>query len=348
MTTTDLVIYEDTITGAEVQLSVQLIRNNLCKSATETEALLFLELCRHQGLNPWVKDAYLIKYSQDNPATMVTGKDAFMKRADAHPQFAGMESGVIVLKGEHIENRVGTLVLSDETLIGGWARVARNDRKIDVAPTVSMKEFDSGRGLWKRMPAIMIEKCAIVTALRRAFPSTFAGMYDAAEMQDVEVDDSGEVVVTLPSADEVPKQIRKPRTKKVLAEGVTQPDPPKVTIIPDENPSEESIEDIITSTNEMVAQANSDDESAITCEGSIPEDPEDFQPENRSSRPLPCTIEGHGDGVYEIMKSPSTGQRRWVHDFTYDLNGESRLGRCVYEGDVPVPPEPDNETVLLL
>ena len=119
MTTTDIVRYTDTVTGAEVELSVKLIQDTMCKNATDREALMFLELCRHQGLNPWVRDAYLIKYGKDSEATMVTGKDAFMKRADKHPHFDGIESGVIVQKGDHIENRVGTLVLDGEKLVGG-------------------------------------------------------------------------------------------------------------------------------------------------------------------------------------------------------------------------------------
>ena len=35
------------------------------------------------------------------------------------------------------------------------------------------------------MPGVMIRKCAIVTALREAFPSDFQGMYDSAEIKNV-------------------------------------------------------------------------------------------------------------------------------------------------------------------
>jgi len=342
MTTTDIVRYTDTVTGAEVELSVKLIQDTMCKNATDREALMFLELCRHQGLNPWVRDAYLIKYGKDSEATMVTGKDAFMKRADKHPHFDGLESGVIVQKGDHVENRVGTLVLDGEKLVGGWARVARNDRKIDVCPTVSMDEFNSGRGLWQKMPGVMIEKCAIVTALRRAFPSTFAGMYDAAEISSVEIDGSGEVL----SAPE-PKVVEKTRTRRPATKKetpvveVAEPDPPTITIIRDENPSDETVEDIVAATQELIADAKEAD-------GNIPEDsvpetpevdvPEEFSPVTTYEEPTPCVVEGHGDGLWVVMESSSTKERRWVHDYTYDLNDESRTGRCVYTGPVPVPP----------
>ena len=335
MTTTEIVRYTDTVTGADVELSVKLIQDTMCKNATDREALMFLELCRHQGLNPWVRDAYLIKYGKESEATMVTGKDAFMKRADKHPHFDGIESGVIVQKGDRIENRIGTLVLDGEKLVGGWARVARNDRKIDITPTVSMDEFNSGRGLWQKMPGVMIEKCAIVTALRRAFPSTFAGMYDAAEMSSVEIDGSGEVMLAPePASDALPPpkvvektRTRRPATKKETpAEEVAEPDPPS-----DETGavSQEEVEDIVAATQQMIADAQEAADSDTL---------EDFSPVATYEEPTPCALDEHGDGIWEVMESASTGDRRWVHDYTYSLNGESRTGRCVYTGPVPVPP----------
>ena len=127
-TATDLVRYQDSVTGADVVLSVAEIKRTICPKATDQEAANFLQLCRYMGLNPFVRDAYLIKYG-DQAASMVVGKDAFCKRADAHPQFAGMESGVIVQTGDKEPlHRKGTLVLKEETIVGGWARVARGDR----------------------------------------------------------------------------------------------------------------------------------------------------------------------------------------------------------------------------
>ena len=193
--TTEITRYKDSVTGAEVELSVAEIKRTICPKASDKEAMSFLQLCRHMGLNPWVNDAYLIKYGDDRPATMVVGKDAFTKRADNHRQFAGIESGVIVQAGDKVENRKGTLVLPDETIVGGWARVARNDRKLDMETSVTFSEFKKATGVWNQMPAIMIEKCAIVKGLRSAFPQTFSGMYDAAEMRDIEMDDQGEIVL---------------------------------------------------------------------------------------------------------------------------------------------------------
>ena len=193
--TTEIVTYADSVTGADVELSVDKIKEGLCPLATNQEAVMFLELCRHMGLNPWIKDAYLIKYDDKRPATMVVGKDAFTKRADSNPHFAGIESGVIVQMGDKLEYRKGTLVLKGETIVGGWAKVARSDRKIDIDTTVTFDEYNTKRGVWNNMPAVMIEKCAIVKALRSAFPATFSGMYDSSEMREIRMDEQGEIVL---------------------------------------------------------------------------------------------------------------------------------------------------------
>jgi len=181
--TTEIVTYKDTLSNAEVSLSLTDVKRLFCPKATDQEAALFLELCRYQGLNPFVRDAYLLKFG-DGVATMVVGKDSFTKRAEAHPQFAGMVAGVIVQDSSGaVEYRKGSLILDEEKLVGGWAEIHRMDRKIPTEIPVSFREYDTGRSGWKSMPGTMIRKVALVQALREAFPNTFAGLYDAAEMK---------------------------------------------------------------------------------------------------------------------------------------------------------------------
>jgi hypothetical protein len=127
---------------------------------------------------------------------MVTGKEAFTKRAEAHRHFAGMEAGVIIIKGDSdpIE-RVGTLVLAErgESIVGGWAKVYRTDRTIPFYQTCNFNDFSANSPLWKKMPGVMIRKVALVSVLREAFPNSFAGMYDSAEM-DVDLGDDKQTI----------------------------------------------------------------------------------------------------------------------------------------------------------
>ena len=306
-TTAELARYTDSATGADVELSIVEIKRTFCPKATDQEAANFLHLCRYMGLNPFVKDAYLIKYG-DGAATMVVGKDAFMKRADAHPQFAGITSGVIVLSGDKIDNRTGTLVLKGDEIVGGWARVARNDRKVDVDVTVTFSEFNNNRGLWKTMPSVMIEKCAIVTALRRAFPATFSGMYDSAEM-GVDLTDDLEPQLS--------------NTTSTVVDG-------PVVIEP------EGIDEIVEATQALIAEAKDADPGF----DEVP-DLDEVEEELVLERPGNCDKDGHNNAEFEVVKSPSTGVRKWAHRFSYELNGESKTSWCTYTGAIPVPPEED-------
>ena len=156
---------------------------------TPTEVRLFIELCIAQGLNPWLREAHLIKYSKDAPASIVVGKDAFMQRANTIPTFDGMSAGVIVQRDKAIEYVEGSFAITGvDVLVGGWARVFHKDRKQPTYQAVSLKEYHSGQSTWLKMPLTMIRKVAMVQALREAFPHQFTGMYDASEMQQAVVD----------------------------------------------------------------------------------------------------------------------------------------------------------------
>ena len=170
-------------------LSVSTIKKYINDKATDEEAYVFLQLCRARGLNPFLKEAHLIKYSHTAPATMVVGKDAFTRKAEEHKQFDGFEAGIIVRVADDApaEERIGTFMEQDEILLGGWARVYRKDHKHPSVCTVSLGEYSKpGRNgkpnSWDNIPATMIRKVALVQAHREAFSSEMSGMYDQSEM----------------------------------------------------------------------------------------------------------------------------------------------------------------------
>lgn len=182
--------------GKQVNLSMDTVRNYLVSGnkerVTNQEVVMFINLCKFSGLNPWLKEAYCIKYGNE-PATMVVGKEAFQKRAETHPAFDGCESGIITLDLDgNIEYRKGGFKLSEEEIIGGWAEVYRKDKAHSTRIEVSFDEY-AGRksdgslnSQWAKKPGTMIRKVALVQALREAFPNSFGGMYTAEEQGAVE------------------------------------------------------------------------------------------------------------------------------------------------------------------
>ena len=169
--------------GDAIRISQQDVVQFICPNATMNEIVFFMELCRSQKLNPFKKEAYLVKYG-GSPASMITAEVVFERRANANPNYTGLEYGVVYMdaKGE-IKKREGTATykVADEKLVGGWARVHRRDRA-DSYAEVTMDEYDKKQSVWKQMPGVMISKCARAAALRLAFPSDFQGMYLSEEM----------------------------------------------------------------------------------------------------------------------------------------------------------------------
>ncbi len=179
--------------GQHIELTPATVKQYLvsgdAKNVTDQEVGMFLKLCEGQKLNPFLREAHLVKYG-NQAATMIVGKDAFTKRAEANDNYKGTKSGVIVVNlNNEIQEREGTFYLKGrEELVGGWARVSFKNDKEDVYNTVSLDEYmgrkkdGSATSMWSTKPATMIRKVALVQALRDAFPNALGQMYVAEEM----------------------------------------------------------------------------------------------------------------------------------------------------------------------
>ena len=186
------VVYE--VDGNEIKLTPSIVQNyivgNNDAQITMQEFKFFTELCRARKLNPFLKEAYCIKFGKQ-PAQIVVGKDAVLKRAILHPEYNGMECGVIVERietGEIIE-RQGTFYLrAKENLVGGWARVYRKNWEHPTFCSVAFDEVAQKtrdgnlNSNWAGKGATMVEKVAKVRALRETFVEDLGGMYEAEEM----------------------------------------------------------------------------------------------------------------------------------------------------------------------
>lgn len=211
------------VAGAKVELTPEVVRKYLVSGnkerVTTQEIVMFMNLCKYSGLNPWLKEAYCIKYGNE-PATMVVGKEAFMKKAESHPNYNGYQAGIIVCDPEtgEVTRRPGSFRLKNEEIVGGYAEVWRKDREHSFLVEVSFDEYVSRKkdgtinSQWAKKPATMIRKVALVQALREAFPATFGGMYAAEEAGFVETEGrdgyitTQEDTVLMEQHDEIPDQ----------------------------------------------------------------------------------------------------------------------------------------------
>ena len=135
----------------------------LTDKLTDVQRNQFAAVAQAFGLNPFKREIYAMTYRNKDGQTVmsiVTGYEVYLKRAEMNPNYNGFETNFQVVNGE----------------MGCTCKVYRKDRTMPVTSTVWMSEYSTGRSLWASKPRMMLEKVAIATAFRRAFPCDFGGM----------------------------------------------------------------------------------------------------------------------------------------------------------------------------
>ena len=206
-----------------IRLTPNMVKNFLVNgngAVTDQEVTMFINLCRYQRLNPFLREAYLIKFGS-SPATIVTGKEAITKRAMRNPKYEGQQAGVVIFheETEELEYRAGSLLMPGERLVGGWAKVYVKGYQVPIEAIVSYNEYvgltkdGEVNAQWSKKPATMIRKVALVQALREAFPEDLGGMYDVAEM-GVDFDETAAPPIYTPEPAEIEAKQQQQEPKK--------------------------------------------------------------------------------------------------------------------------------------
>lgn len=216
--------------GETVQLSPEYIKQYLAggnPNVTDSEAVMFLNLCRYQHLNPFLREAYLIKYGTA-PATMVVGKDTFVKRARAQKEFDGYQAGLMVQdKNGNIVEREGSFRVPGDQLLGGWARVFLKNVSTPYYAAVEWGEYcgkdknGNLNGMWRSKGATMIRKVALSQALREAFPDDLGGLYEPEEINTID-EELPETPIEAPKPER--KQEQPQEKPEVIDAEVVEPD----------------------------------------------------------------------------------------------------------------------------
>ncbi len=234
-----------------IKLSVEIVKNLIAvptksgQTCTDRDAMKFMMLCRAQRLNPFAGDAFLIGYdSRDGgePSfSLITAHVAFLKRAETHPEFDGMKSGIIVVdEANRLTEIEGDFHLPEQTVVGGWATVYFKNRKYPITRKVRLSRFQKGFGVWKDDPAGMICKVAESDSLRSSFPTLIGGLYMQEELNPSE---AGAVIEMV----QAPKQtapnfdgpaLPKPEPQKALVAAAAEPEPTPAAPVQSEPASE--------------------------------------------------------------------------------------------------------------
>ena len=178
------------VAGQEVTLSFRIIKDYLTKgngAVSDQDLMQFMSVCKFNQLNPFLNEAYLIKFG-DKPAQMVVSKEALMKRAEANKEYEGIRAGLILLREGKITEVEGAFYLKDDEILGAWAEVYRKDRKFPIVAKIPLSEYDKNQSPWNEKKATMITKVAKVQALRDAFPAQLGAMYTSEEQGVIDIE----------------------------------------------------------------------------------------------------------------------------------------------------------------
>ena len=214
-----------TRTGEVLNLDKKTVENYLAngQQITNSEFTMFFQLCKVHKVNPFLKEAYIVKYGT-SPATIILDYKVLQQCAEDHPKFLGMTTGVLVVdKDGNEKERIGSYVLPSETLIAGWCQVKRSDRDVPTKVYAMFDEFKQFKDKktgdlnsnWAGKPVFMITKVAKAQALREAFPNMFgSNVYTQEEATLFEKKDNEDYVNV--TADEVSTKV----TQNVASETV--------------------------------------------------------------------------------------------------------------------------------
>ena len=77
------------VAGQDITLTYKIIRDYLTKGngqVSDQDLMQFMSICKFNQLNPFLNEAYLIKFGSQ-PAQMIVSKEALMKRAEANDKY---------------------------------------------------------------------------------------------------------------------------------------------------------------------------------------------------------------------------------------------------------------------
>lgn len=192
---------------------LKLIRDTVAKQASEVEFNWFIDICRHTKLDPLRKQIYCFVFHANDakkrqmvPVTAIGGLRAIAQRTGAYradnraPRIEIDET----LRDPHV-NPLG-IVRAEVSVFqhshGEWFEIVGEAYWEEFAPIVDewgddpetgsrrrtgKRTLDKSKEGWRRMPRLMLAKCAEAIALRKAWPDDLANLYEETEVDRTQV-----------------------------------------------------------------------------------------------------------------------------------------------------------------
>jgi phage recombination protein Bet len=157
----------------------QMIRDMYAKGSTDDEFAMLMAIAQARGLNPITKQIHFVKRWDSRNNRSVWSAQASIDGLRATAERTGLYAGQD--EPEYIER--------DGAIVACKVRVYRKDwgsrPAVGVAywsEYVQIGKDGKPTDFWRRMPHVMIAKCAEALGIRKAFPEDCGGLYTPEEM----------------------------------------------------------------------------------------------------------------------------------------------------------------------
>lgn len=164
----------------------QLLKDTICKGATDHEFSLFKYVCQRTGLDPFMKQIHPVKRWDSSlnreSMTFQTGIDGYRLIAERTNKYVpGKDSTFTYDEKGNVFS--ATAYVKKRTNDGQWHEISATAYYKEY---VALKKNGEPTGMWATKPHIMLGKCAEALALRKAFPADLSGIYTKEEMEQAD------------------------------------------------------------------------------------------------------------------------------------------------------------------
>jgi phage recombination protein Bet len=187
---------------------LDLIRRTVAADCNQSEFDLFIEVSRRVGLDPFRKQIYAIVYSKDKPdkrkMSIITGIDGFRAVAERSGKYRPDENEPQIFYDESLKDPATNPLGIDRAVVTGhkfgpdgqWHPLKGVAYWSEFAPLKEIWRDNKPTGEfrlppdsnWRKMPRVMIAKCAEAQMVRKGWPEELGGIYAPEEMDRASTD----------------------------------------------------------------------------------------------------------------------------------------------------------------
>lgn len=197
---------------------MELLKNTICKGATDDELELFSGICNRLKLDPFARQIFAVKrWDSATKREVMSAQvsiDGFRLVAERTGEYQG-QTTPLFCGPDGIWSEVWLEMDPPAAAKVGVHRAGFREPIYAIArwaTYVQTTKDGAPNRMWQKMPDVMLAKCAESQALRKAFPNELSGQYTVEEMG--QADNHGPV--------QHPASVRRPMSQEAVRNELTQ------------------------------------------------------------------------------------------------------------------------------